>query len=117
MTWAHRYIGLAIGVAFLLLFLFGTIAWIRNKDPGKPFWGLLAAGQGALVLQAVVGIILFLMGGRRPILHYTYGAFPVLVLVAAHLFSRRLKGIEWTAFTIAGLFIFGLQLRGFMTGF
>ena len=116
MIWIHRYFGLALGALFLSLTAMGGLSWIRNKHPGRVFWGTLAAAQIGLAAQAIIGVILFLSGGRRPFLHYIYGAFPVVVLVFAHRFSKKHAGLEWATFALAGFFIFGLELRGFMTG-
>ncbi len=115
-TSAHRVLGIALAGAFLLISLWGLVSWIRNRDPGPNFWRLLAAGQGGLALQAAVGAILFFVRGQMPVLHYIYGGFPILVLIFAHKMSKRLEGLEWAAFAVAGFFIFGLQLRGMMTG-
>ena len=112
----HLAVGATIAVAFLLLTIWGITAWIRNKTPGQGFWRLLAIGQGALVAQVLVGIIMFFVYGGMHWLHYAYGAFPLLVLGVAHRATKRLDGIEWAAFAIAGFFIFGLQSRGLMTG-
>lgn len=113
---AHKWIGLLLVALFLLVGVSGLIFWFRNRHPGEWFWKLVAAGQAGLALQAISGIILFVAGGRRSWLHYAYGGFPIVVLVAAHRYSRRLEGIAWVAFALAGLVNFGLLLRGFMTG-
>lgn len=112
----HRWIGLSLLAFFLLVGLSGIFYWIRNKEPGGWFWIVLSAGQVGLVLQAVTGIVLLAMGGRRSLLHYAYGVFPVLVLIVAHRFSKRFAGVEWAVFSLSGLIIFGLLLRGYMTG-
>lgn len=112
----HRIVGLSIGGIFALVALWGLFFWIRNVDPGELFWHVVAAGQILLILQVVVGVVMFfLRGGMNP-LHYAYGAFPLLVLYFAHRQKGKYEGLEWVAFSIAGLIIFGLQTRGFMTG-
>lgn len=113
---AHRFVGLGIAGIFALLAIWGLVMWIRNRDPGQGFWQVLAAGQIGLGIQVLLGIVMFFARGGMEPLHYVYGAFPLLVLFAAHRFSRRFQGLEWVAFALAGVFIFGLQLRGFMTG-
>ena len=47
----HKYLGESIAAIFLILFVWGTIFWIRNKNPGTYFWGLLGLGQVLLGLQ------------------------------------------------------------------
>lgn len=113
---AHRFVGLSIAGIFFVLAIWGLVMWLRNRDPGEGYWRVLAAGQIGLGLQVLLGIAMFFLRGGMEPLHYVYGAFPLLVLFAAHRWSRKVKGLEWVAFAVAGLFIFGLQLRGFMTG-
>ncbi len=116
MTILHRSLGLTIAIAFGLLLIWGIAGWIRNKNPGQWFWRLLAFGQAALGIQVLVGVVLLLVKGGQHWLHYAYGAFPIVVLIFAHRSSKRLEGLEWAAFAVASLFIFGLQMRGLMTG-
>jgi hypothetical protein len=112
----HRVVGLAVGGIFGLVALWGLALWILNSDPGRMFWRLVAAGQVGVVIQVVLGIVMFFLRGGMEPLHYAYGAFPLLVLWFTHRQSKKYEGLEWVAFSIAGLVIFGLQTRGFMTG-
>lgn len=116
MVFVHGWFGLGLVALFLLIGLTGILFWVRNRDPGGWIWKLLAAAQAGLVLQALIGILLIALGGRRSWLHYAYGVFPFLVLWVAHRFSKRYAGLEWVVFALAGLVIFGLLLRGYMTG-
>lgn len=116
MSLLHTYLGLVTAAAFLVAGIWGIAAWARNRDPGAGFWRLIAAGQVGIGIQVVIGIVLFALGGRRHWLHYAYGGFPILVMIFVHRFSPRLKGIEWVAFAFAGLVIFGLIIRAYMTG-
>ncbi len=114
----HQYLGLGIAGVFLLLSLWGLYQWIRNTHPGSMYYRLLAVAQIGLLAQVIVGVVMFIVerGGPVDLLHVVYGGFPLLVLIAAHKYSRKIEGLEWVAFALAGLFIFGLQLRGYMTG-
>jgi Ca2+/Na+ antiporter len=93
----HKYLGESIAAIFLILFVWGTIFWIRNKNPGTYFWGLLGLGQVLLGVQILFGVILLAMGKHRIWLHYSYGLFSVFVLYAAHRISKRFEGVEWAA--------------------
>jgi hypothetical protein len=112
----HKTLGLSLVAIFLVLFAWGTVFWIRNRDPGRLFWGLLAVGQVALGVQILVGATLFLLGNRRPWLHYSYGLFSLLVIIVAHRFAKRYEGIEWAVFAIAAFIVTGLLTRAYMTG-
>jgi len=121
----HQFLGGSIVGIFFVIFCWGTLYWIKNRDPGRYFWGLLGVGQAILGLQAVVGIILFLTTSARTKaaqltppewLHYSYGGFAILVLIVAHRIAKRYEGVEWAVFAIASLFVTGLLIRGYMTG-
>ena len=112
----HRFLGVALIAIFGSFGVWGLVAWFRNLDPGRGFWWLIAAAQVGVGLQALLGVVLFVSGGRRTWLHYAYGIFPVLLLIVAHRSGKRLKGLEWLAFAFVGLVSAGLLLRGFMTG-
>lgn len=113
---SHQVLGLALAGIFLAISLWGLGAWIVNRDPGKGFWRLLAIGQAGLGLQVLVGSIVLFSRGNRDVLHYVYGGFGILVLVFVHSTAKRMKGLEWAAFAAVSFFIFGLQLRGYVTG-
>jgi hypothetical protein len=112
----HKYVGESTAAVFLILFVWGTIQWIRNKNPGRYFWGLLGLGQVLLGVQILFGVTLLAMGKSKELLHYSYGLFPVLVLYAAHRISKKFEGVEWAVFAVASAVIFGLLLRAYMTG-
>jgi hypothetical protein len=118
MTGFHRVEGVVIVVGWGVLFLWGVGLFILRRDANRAYWGLLAVLQVLLGLQLVVGVGLLLAGGRRPLLHYLYGAvFPALVLGVCHLFTRGLEKPPYHLFfTIGSFFIFGLTARALMTG-
>ena len=114
----HKYEGFAIVVGWGLLFLWGVGLRLFKRDAGRLYWGLLTVLQVLLALQLLAGVVLLVMGDRRPLLHYAYGAvFPAIVLVVAHVFARGLEKPPYHApFTVAAFFIFGLTARALMTG-
>ena len=112
----HRVLGIALIAIFGSFGVWGLVAWFRNRDPGRVFWWIVTAAQVGLGLQALLGVVLFVSGGRRTWLHYAYGIFPALLLIVAHRSGKRLSGLEWVAFALVGLVSVGLLLRAYMTG-
>jgi hypothetical protein len=114
----HVVAGSAIVGAFGLLTLWGLVTWILRRGPGRAFWWVVGFVQGAVLLQALVGVFLLLFGGRASILHIVYGAvFPALVLGVAHALARdAFSQRPWAPFAMASFFCFGLTLRALMTG-
>lgn len=123
MTWVHRMVAYAIPAGFALLALWAVVAWFRKREPHRFFWVLLGALQVIVGVQVLVGAFLFVMGARPAAsgptwLHYAYGGlFPVIVLIVAHRWARRLEGLAWVAFGVAGFVNFGLTFRALQTGF
>ncbi|MGH2703577.1 MAG: hypothetical protein ACRDJ4_00330 [Actinomycetota bacterium] len=119
MSSVHRAVAFAIVGGFLLLMLWGIVAWFAKRGPGAWYWRLLAVLQGALLVQLVGGGVLLLLGHRPPLLHYAYGAiFPALVLGVGHNLGRSMdsESDAVKVFTIAAFLVFGLTLRALMTG-
>ncbi len=78
----HIVVGcLALGLN-LLAFLFGAVAWWR-KRPSPWFWWLLRGGQAMVVVEAVLGGVLLLMGRKASDLHLLYGVLPLVVALIA----------------------------------
>jgi hypothetical protein len=114
----HLLVGWSIVVAFGALWLWGLGTWILRRGPGRAFWWLVGFVQASVLIQAVIGVVLLIGGGRVPALHYVYGVvFPVLVLTVAHVLARdAFAHRPWAPFALAAFFSFGLTLRALMTG-
>jgi hypothetical protein len=75
-TGVHIAIGVALLAVNLAAGLWGAWCWWRVRDaPG--FWPLLRTGQALVMVQAVDGGILVLMGRELPDLHLVYGLVPL----------------------------------------
>jgi hypothetical protein len=72
---------LAIGLNVLAAVI-GFVAWIVNRNP-RAFWLILRAGQGLIMVEAVVGAALLLDGKDLPRLHLVYGLTPIAVAFLA----------------------------------
>ena len=72
----HVVLGYTLVVVNLAAGLWGLWGWWRHRHaPG--FWPLLRVGQGLVILQAVGGAVLLLMGRDLPPLHLIYGLVPL----------------------------------------
>lgn len=75
----HLAVGVGLIVLNLLAFVFGGIAWLRER-PSVPFWYLLRAAQVAVFLQALLGGLLVFTGYEATSdIHYLYGILPLVV--------------------------------------
>ena len=118
----HRFIGYSIPAGFMVLFLVAMFCLAAKKEPHSFFWGLLGAEQAIIVLQLLVGAVLF-ASGRVPAsngpswLHYIYGAaFPGLVLLVAHVRARKAPAAPWLIFGVASFICAFSTFRAIQTG-
>jgi hypothetical protein len=119
MQQVHETVGFLIVVGWFALTAWGAVAWLRKREPGPWFWRILGVLQGILVLQLLLGLILWTTNPLPQFLHPFYGAlFPLIVLVVAHVLARGMddERERWKVFAVAAFFVFGLTLRALMTG-
>jgi hypothetical protein len=115
----HRALGYAVVGIFSIGWLLGLGLWISKRQAGDWFWRWLVAAQVLAIGQALIGVVLLLLG-RRPTtwLHYVYGFGPIAILAIAHALARdeNFRAREWIPFALASFICFGLTLRALMTG-
>ena len=76
MTGLHIALGVALIASNFAAGLWGGWCWWRRRNaPG--FWPLLRIGQALVMVQAIDGAILVLMGRELPDLHLIYGLVPL----------------------------------------
>src|ERR1700761_6201578 len=78
MTIVHIVIGCAALGLNLAAFGWGAWAWFQQQ-PSLWFWRLLRSGQSMVVLEAVLGGVLLIMGKKVSNLHLIYGVLPLIV--------------------------------------
>jgi hypothetical protein len=82
MSGVHTLLGgIAIGLNLAAMAI-GAIAWALNRNP-RVFWIALRAGQGLIMVEAVIGAALLLDGKDLPRLHLVYGLTPIAVAFLA----------------------------------
>ena len=82
MTAIHVVLGVGVVVVNLAAGLLGAFRWRRDEYSGT-FWVLLRAGQALVVVEALDGAVLLLMGKELPRLHLIYGLVPLGVAFVA----------------------------------
>ena len=91
MTAFHIGLGVALIAVNAIAGLYGAFAWWRHVNaPG--FWPLLRIGQALVLIQALDGVILLLLGKELPQLHLIYGLVPIAVSFVAE--QLRLTAAE-----------------------
>jgi hypothetical protein len=81
-TALHVGLGVALVVVNLAAGALGLWRW-RRDELSRAFWPLLRAGQALVVLEAVQGGVLLLLGVDLPRLHLIYGLVPLGVAFIA----------------------------------
>jgi hypothetical protein len=90
-TTVHIVIGVALIAVNAVAGIYGALAWWRHADaPG--FWPLLRIGQALVMVEAVDGGILLILGRDLPQLHLIYGLVPIAVSFVAE--QLRLTAAE-----------------------
>jgi hypothetical protein len=98
-TAVHIAIGVALIAVNAIAGMWGLWGWWRHSHvPG--FWPLLRIGQGLVMLQAVDGALLLVLGEDLPELHLIYGLVPLGVSFLAE--QLRLAAAD-TVLTQRGL--------------
>jgi hypothetical protein len=92
MTAVHAVLGFLALALTVAAAAWGSWRWWR-VEPSELFWRLLRAGQVLIVLEALVGGVLYLLGERPGSgLHYVYGLTPIVVYFLAE--QLRLSSAE-----------------------
>ncbi len=118
MTLIHDRLASAMFLFALLAGAWGLVAYFRDRGVDGRFWGILAAGELLFLVQAVVGITLWLQGLRPTrTIHLLYGAVMVLTWPGYYAISRG-RDDKAAAFVygLLGVFLAGIVLRANGTG-
>jgi hypothetical protein len=107
----------------VILFMAAVGAWglfiyLRGQSLTGSYAGALAIGEALVLAQVAAGILVVGSGARAPSsTHYLYGITAVLVLPFAWSYFRdRDQRQALLIYSLIALFIFGLAIRGVMTG-
>ncbi len=124
LTVLHSWVGYAIVGSWAIVAGWGLALALTRYDDTPTFWRFVGVAQVLLGVQLLAGLVLLALG-RLPagadwfnnVFHILYGfAFPVVVLVYAHRWSRAGRVNPHLAFAVTGLVLFGLTARAWQTG-
>lgn len=110
----HSNLSNTIWLFFLILGVWGIYRALRGQPVDGSYLGALVIGQALFVVQAILGGILWLNGGRPAEggMHILYGVFAVVFLpfLFAYMRGDDTNRAQWV-YGLANLFLFGIALR------
>jgi hypothetical protein len=123
-TAIHRLVGFSIFGGLLVIFIAGVVLRMRGADEApKWFRALQYYVENVLVLQTVIGTVLFFAMGKRVaggdlvFLHYFYGSlFPLIAVISGRISGLRRETRQYVGWTWGAFFAWALTTRALMTG-
>jgi heme A synthase len=115
----HQRLAIAGLLITLVIGLWGLFTFLRKRPATSGYRSTLVMTELLFVGQALVGIILFAAGNRRPHdgLHVLYGVLLLIALpIGASYTSSHDQRREPLVYGVVGLFMVGLTIRGILTG-
>jgi hypothetical protein len=114
----HDRLSITVMLFMAALGVWGLFAYARGQAVSGSYSGSLVIGEILVVVQVVAGLLLLAAGARPPsATHYLYGITAILVLPFAWSYLRsRNQRQALLIYSLIALFIFGLAVRGMMTG-
>ncbi len=102
----------------LVVGLWALFSYVRRQGISPSYWGTLVIGELLLVVQGLIGAVMFIQGGRPPrIIHFLYGVLVLLIWPGVYAYTEgRDTRREALIYGLASLFLFGLTLRAIGTG-
>jgi hypothetical protein len=98
--------------------LWGLFSFIRGESLSGSLAGTLAIGQVLIVVQGLLGALLYVDGFRPPSsVHFLYGVTAAVVMPFIWSYAKeRHPRQSLLYYSLAALFIAGLASRGMTTG-
>jgi heme A synthase len=116
----HSRLAITAILYAVIMMVWGLLRYFRNRDMDSNYWGAIVISEVLLLLQAGIGVYLFISGiGHldRGYMHILYGIVAVLAVPAVFLFSkgdntRRMNLI----YGLIYIFQAGILVRSMVTG-
>jgi hypothetical protein len=95
--------------------LAGLSLAIAKRPLTRAFWILAGVGVGAMVVQVLAGVVLYLQNHDPGAFHMFYGFLVLFSFVFAYMYRSQLAKRPALAWGLLMLFTMGLGLRAIMT--
>lgn len=111
----HGALAFALLIDQTALGVWALVLGFRRLRIGSGLFTAIVVDEGLLVLQSVLGAILFIGGQRPQPIHFLYGGLLIVLLPVVYAYSsKRERAGIWLGVTL--LFMAGLIVRSYMTG-
>ena len=118
----HRWIAYLVMTLLLVVLLTGVVLRLRGREESPvALRALQHWTENTLILQIVLGGILFISGrrvlGELAFLHYFYGSlFPFIAIVGGRIAALRREQYDYVGLAWGAFFALGLSARAMLTG-
>ena len=117
-TLIHDRLTITVMLFMAAVGLWGMVAYLRGQSISGSSAGALVIGEALVLVQVAAGATMIVTGARAPsATHYLYGITAILALPFAWSWLRgRSERQALLIYSLVALFIFGLAVRGMITG-
>lgn len=114
----HDRLSVTVMLFMAAVGVWGIVAYLRGQSLSGNYAGALAIGEALVLVQVAAGATLLVVGARSPTAtHYLYGITAILALPFAWSWLRgHSQHQALLIYSLVALFIFGLAVRGMITG-
>jgi hypothetical protein len=114
----HDRLSITVMLFMAAVGVWGLFLYLRGNAVTGSFAGALVIGEALVIVQVIAGVLLLTQGARPPTAtHYLYGITAILVLPFAWSYFRdRSQRQALMIYSLLALFVFGLAVRGMVTG-
>jgi hypothetical protein len=115
---AHALLSQTVMLFFLLIGVWGIFEFMRGGEMGGSIGGAFVIGQVLVTVQVLLGVVMVIFGTyATDSVHYLYGISAIISLPFAWSYMRsRHPRQALLVYSLLALFIFGLAIRGVITG-
>jgi hypothetical protein len=113
---AHEVVGVSVLVTAAVATIWGGVAYVRRRNPGRLLGHVIALVQTLLVAQVGLGLLLLSDDRRAPDeLHYAYGTLALVAVLAPWMYAPAEPRRRLAWFTGATLLAGALATRAYLT--